>query len=173
MSTGDNPFGQLMEQQVAGAVALALGLPWGLLVLSAKPDWLGVAAAATATRRLACTLWGAGLIVLTVCAVALCWNVRELRFAAVALLAAGAANLFTGFAVQSLVQGRALLRRDACASAMVWGWTARAGVVLVPIVGVIAGAYFVASAFGAPFVARLSSRGNATTDPSAGSTPAN
>lgn len=176
MSAGENPFGQVMEQQVAVAAGLLVGLPWGLLLLASRPAWLDRAAAATSSRRLSCALWGAGLLLAGAFAAAVCWNLRELRFAAVALLALGAANLYTGFAVQALAQGRALLRRDAGASAMLWGWLARAGVLVVPLVGVVAGAYLVASAFGAPFVAWvawLGSRGNSTTEPSAGSTPAN
>ncbi|MCE9635681.1 MAG: hypothetical protein K8T90_08255 [Planctomycetes bacterium] len=162
-----DPIGQLMKSQVAFAAAVALGLPLSLLILAWRPAWLDASARAVDEARTKTVLWGAALVVLGWIAVLFALSARVLHPVAWCVACAMLANAYAGFSVGALAQGRSMLRREAGASPIVWGWLARAGAFAVPVVGVVVGAYFVALASGTPFVAWLASR-KSTAAPSDG-----
>jgi hypothetical protein len=162
------PFLDLWGLQAVVATALVAGLPVGLAVWTWRPAWLASMGNAAGPRRTAAVLWGAGLLFLAVLAFAVFWNHAPARILAVCVLAAAAANVYAGFAAGAWEQGRSMLRRDGGLGCVCWGWLARTSMVLVPVLGAIAAAYFVALAFGTPFVAW---RQKSTVEPSAGSTP--
>jgi hypothetical protein len=164
------PLQDLWGLQLVVAGSLLLGLPVALAVWTWRPAWLETMRTGVEPRRTAAVLWGAGLLFLAVLAFAVFWNHPPLRLAAAAVLAAATANALVGFAAGSWAQGRAMLRRDGDLGCLCWGWLARTAMVLVPVLGAIAAAYFIALAWGTPFVVW---RQKSTVEPSAGSTPAN
>lgn len=163
---------KLLEAQCGIALLVLLGLPFGLLLLASQPRWLAAAATAVEGRRTAGALWGAGVFVAAVLALAVCTKFRPLNAGAVVVIGAAVAVFAAGFAVSAWSQGRAMLGRDGGASCMVWGWTARAGLIAVPLIGWALGAYLVALSLGTPVLALFARRPNATTAPSPGSTQA-
>lgn len=163
-----DPIGNLMKSQIAFAAAVAVGLPIALLILAWRPAWLDASARAVDEARTKTVLWGAALVLLGWMAAWFALSARPLHPLAWCIAGAMLANAYAGFAAGAWAQGRAMLRREAGASPLVWGWLARAGACAVPIVGVVLGAYFVALASGTPFVAWLASR-KSTVAPSAGS----
>lgn len=169
---------ECIAAQAVAMLVVVLGLPFGLLLLAARPGWVDRAARALDQRRTAATLWGAGItLVMLLTGIALA-KTPPARGAAWIVLAALVTLFTTGFSVGASVQGRALLRRDGGASCMVAGWFARAGVIALPVAGVAFGAYFVALSVGTPFVVwlarpRASAEPKSTTELSAGSTAEN
>jgi hypothetical protein len=163
--------GRFLAAQLAAAVVVLLGLPFGLLLLASRRAWLDRAAAAVDRARTATLLAGAGTFLVAVALGVVAARFRALQFLAPVLVVALAALFATGFTVGAWAQGRALVARGGGTSCLVWGWLARAGAFAVPLLGVLLGAYLVALSLGTPLVAWLTAR-NATTEPSDGSTPA-
>lgn len=154
-------------QIVLGAI-VAAGMPFGLLLLSARRPWTERAAAALETRRTSATLWGSGLTITLLAVGVQCAKRAESRWLGWVLLAVLTALFFTGFALGAWTQGRALVARPGGASSMTVGWLARAGIVAIPIFGIPLAAYFVALSVGAPAAVWSAAR-KATTESSAGS----
>lgn len=161
----------LLGLQVVAALTMLAGLPVGLALWTWRPAWLESMRIAAGSRRTATVLCGAGLLFLAAFAVAACASRRPLQPVALLLVGLAAVNGYAGLAAGAWAQGRAMLRREDGLGCLTWGWLARSSMVLVPLVGIAAGAYFAALAFGTPFVAWR--QRNVTTAPSDGSTPAN
>jgi len=163
--------GNWLALQLVLALGLLLGMPLGLLLRAAQPQWLDRAASLASSRRTACLLAGAAAFLLALAVVAVANSHRPFQVVAVLAMAGSSALLASGFAAGAWAQGRSLLGRDGGAAPLVCGWLARAGLVAVPLVGYVFAAYLVALSLGTPVVAWLSRSGKATTEPSSGSTP--
>jgi hypothetical protein len=173
VSDGSDRVGEtLLLGGVVVAVPLLLALPAALLVHSRRGAWLDRIERAAETRRTACVLAGAGVVLAEVLVWAVLSNVRPLRWAAVAWAAAALAAFVVGFAAGARNQGRRMLGREDGVSCLVLGWLARAGATAVPFLWPAVAAYLVCVSCGAPIVALLAGDGGKrTTEPSPGSSP--